>query len=348
MYSDLMPSTPKKSLTRKLLNYAFGSGLLRAGRSLWAKSLTVLNYHRIDDPDREGFNSFKPNVSARIEEFDIQMDYLSRWFKVVSMRDVVDWLDGIQPLPPYAALITFDDGYLDNYTNAYPVLRKYNFPATIFLTTNHIGTDAQFYWDLAAYCFYQTTNNQVRFPDGIDRGWDNAEQRDQICKSWVEAVKPLPDTEKRDWVLRLPDQLNVSIPENFFRNLMMSWDQVGEMHKNGIGFGGHTLNHPILSRIPIEEARREIEGSKVRIEQELGEPVLGFAYPNGMASDINPELERAVEDTGYKAAFTLMNGPSTWREVRQDRFAIRRIFISHRHTLPHFGLLTSRINRYRQ
>ena len=78
MYSELTSQKSSTSLTRKLINIAFTTGLVRAGRSFRAKSLTVLNYHRIDDPDRDGFNTFKPNISARIDDFDNQMKYLSR------------------------------------------------------------------------------------------------------------------------------------------------------------------------------------------------------------------------------------------------------------------------------
>src|SRR5690349_15804132 len=126
------------SIKRKLLNLAYETGLIRAGRGLWAKSLTVINYHRIDNPHRKDFDSFRPNVSATPDDFNRQMDYLSKWFNVISMQDVVQWLDGQKELPSYSALITFDDGYLDNYTFAYPILRGHNFPALIFLTTEHI------------------------------------------------------------------------------------------------------------------------------------------------------------------------------------------------------------------
>ena len=72
---------------------------------------------------------------------------------------------------------------------------------------------------------------------------------------------------------------------------MMDWDQVREMQKGGIEFGAHTVHHPILTNIPSEQAREEIVGSKHRIEEEVGGPVLGFAYPNGQASDLNEKIE---------------------------------------------------------
>src|SRR5688500_11859829 len=131
MYSDRPEIQPRSSLKQKVLTFAYETGLIRAGRGLWAKSLTVVNYHRIDDPYRKDFDSFKPNVSATPQDFDRQLAYLRRWFNVVSLKDVVEWLDGRKELPPYAALITFDDGYLDNYTAAFPILRKYDFPALI-------------------------------------------------------------------------------------------------------------------------------------------------------------------------------------------------------------------------
>jgi peptidoglycan/xylan/chitin deacetylase (PgdA/CDA1 family) len=275
------------------------------------------------------------------------MDYLSKWFNVISAHDLVQWLSGGKELPPYAALITFDDGYLDNYTFAYPILRAHNFPALIFLTTEHIGTDAPFYWDMVAYCFHHTNRDQLTFPDGKTESWSNEEQRDQVSRNWIESMKLLPEGEKLRYVQDLPAALCVSVPEGFFKKLMMSWRQVREMQAGGIEFGAHTLTHPILTRITLDQVREEIEGSKARIEKELGGPVLSFAYPNGQASDLNREIEQIVAEAGIRVAFTLLNGPSSLEEVKRDPYAIRRIFISYKHSLSEYAALLSPINRYR-
>ncbi len=337
----------RSALKNKIFDLAHRTGLIRAGRSLWAKSLTVVNYHRIDDPHRSDFDSFKPNVSATPEEFDRQMDYLAKWFHIVSLQDVVEWLDGKKGLPPYAALITFDDGYLDNYTNAYPILCKHNFPALIFLTTEHIGTDAPFYWDMAAYCFAHTKKDHLTFPDGRTEHWSNPHEREQVSKAWIESMKVLPQAEKETQVARLPEILGVSIPKGYFQKLMMNWDQVREMQKGGIEFGAHSMHHPILTRISLEQVRAEVEGSKARIEKELGKPVLSFAYPNGQMADLNDPIEKIVAGSGIRTAFTLLNGPSSLGEVKRNPYAIRRIFISHKHSLAEYALLLSPINRYR-
>jgi peptidoglycan/xylan/chitin deacetylase (PgdA/CDA1 family) len=347
MYSNPPDTKPRSSLKHKMLNLAYETGLIRAGRGLWARSLTVVNYHRIDNPHQKDFDSFKPNVSATPEDFDRQLDYLATWFNVVSLKDIVQWLDGHKDLPPYAALITFDDGYRDNYSFAFPPLRKHNFPALIFLTTGHIGTDAPFYWDMAAYCFTHTQNDHLTFPDGRVESWSNQGELDRVSRNWIEFMKTLPQAEKQIYVENLPILLGVSIPEGCFQRLMMNWDQVREMQKSGIEFGAHTVSHPILTRISLEEVREEVVGSKSRIEEELGVPVLGFAYPNGQASDLNEAVEKIVAESGIQAAFTLLNGPSSQSEVKRNPYAIRRIFISHRHSLAEYAMQLSPINRFR-
>lgn len=342
------PSTTRggSSLKRRLLHLAHKVGALRAGRELWRRSLTVLNYHRIDEPARPGFDSFKPNVSASASEFARQMEYVSKWFRVISLADLVAWLDGRQELPPYAALITFDDGYLDNYTTAFPILQKYGLPALIFLTTGHIGTDKPFYWDLAAYCFCHTTDTQLLFPDGNLVRFSTQEEREEACRHWVESLKVIPESEKQRWVDRLADALDVSIPAGHFQSLMMNWDQVREMHRSGIDFGAHTVDHPILTRVSFEEACQQIRASKSRVEEEIDTEVLGFAYPNGQVVDVDPRIEQAVADSGIRAAFTLLPGPTSLTEVRQNQYAIRRIFISHRHSLPMFAAQLHPLYRY--
>lgn len=338
----------RSSILNSLFDIAFNSGLVRLDRAIGLSSLTVINYHRIGDPSAPGFDTFKPNISADQAMFAKQMDYLKRWFVVVSMQDVVRWLNHEADLPRNAALITFDDGYLDNYTQAFPVLRHFNFPAVIFLTTGYINSDRSFYWDLAAYSFFHTRIGRVTFHNGEERGWSNITQRDEVCKAWIESLKSLPEELKQTWVNQLPQQLEVEIPDGSFKNIMMNWDHVREMHSQGIEFGGHTVNHPILSRVSLEIAQTEIVDSREHIEKELGQPVTSFAYPNGMSADLHAKIEKMVAQAGYQTAFTLKNGPSLLSEVRQNPFAIRRIFISHRHNLPRFATQVSWFNRLRR
>jgi peptidoglycan/xylan/chitin deacetylase (PgdA/CDA1 family) len=340
--------TPRRFMKKLISRLVYNNAIIQLGQWAFSKTLTVINYHRIGDPDQPGFDSFRPNISAHPHMFAQQLEYLARWYNVIETRDLIQWLHHEKPLPPNAALITFDDGYLDNYTQAYPILRKYDLPAIIFLAAGHIDTDRPFYWDLAAYCFHHTSQDHILFPDNKEKHWSNDSQKELVSTAWIESMKKIADVEKKKWVEQLPQNLNVSVPVNFFRNLMMNWDQIREMSNNRIEFGGHTINHPILSKVPLSEAFDEIAGSKEKIEHELGREVHAFAYPNGMTDNFNPDIERAVTSAKSQAAFTLLNGPTSLHEVRKNPYTIRRIFISHMHTLPQFSLLTNFINRYRR
>ncbi len=342
-----LQDTPKKRRA-PWFTIAFHLGLPRLGNALGKHFLTVLNYHRVADPDSPEFDAFRPNVSTRPEDFARQMDYLTRHFNVVSLHQVASWLEGRADLPPRPALITFDDGYRDNYIHAYPILRSRGIPATIFLTTAYIESNRPFYWDLAAYCFTHSPRDHITLPNGEERHWEGKAQCEQVTGEWVRVVKALPEKEKTAWTEQLPFLLDVTIPEGYFRRHMLTWEQVREMKAGGITFGAHTVTHPILTRISLEEAREEIEASRAHIECETGEPVLAFAYPNGLRDDFSPQIERLVSEAGIPLAFTLLNGPTTLREVRRAPLAIRRVFISHRHTLPQFAILLTPLNRYRR
>lgn len=84
-------------------------------------------------------------------------------------------------------------------------------------------------------------------------------------------------------------------------NKLLTWDQIKEMEKNGIEFGAHTATHPNLAAIPSDEAVSEITLCKQVLEQELGHPVLSFAYPYGK---YNEQTKAAVAQAGFKAAVT--------------------------------------------
>lgn len=311
-------------------------GIFNGARWLTPRHLTVLNYHRIDDVNRSGFDTFRPNVSASQAEFARQMDFLARNYRIISVADIVAFIKTDRALPPRAALITFDDGYIDNYTNAYPILKSRGLPAIIFLTTGYIESDRPFYWDLAAYCFYHTKKEAAELPCVGTQFWSNETTRDRVMYRWIEAIKMLPEGEKQLAVTRLPEILGVNIPGRAFANTMISWTHAREMSDNGIEMGGHTVNHPILTRISLGEAISEIVKSKQRIEDELRKPVSTFAYPNGQLADFNMEIAQQVKQAGYESAFSLLSGPTRYATVARQPFAIRRIFLSHEDNFSRF------------
>ena len=311
-------------------------GVFRAFQALTPRTLTVLNYHRVADPKTDGRETFRPNISATPENFAWQMDYMRKHFNLISGAELSAWLHGAQKLPPYAAMVTFDDGYHDNFLNAYPILKARNIPAIIFLTTNYIDKGAPFYWDVLAYAFRHTAKRQVDLPLIGLRHWENDEEMVRVMLAWAETSKLLPDAEKKEALQDTLAVLDVSVPADAFHGLQLTWDQIREMAQNGIEMGSHTVSHPILTRISLAQVKEELDKSKKRIEAEIGMPVFSFAYPNGGSADFAPETQNLLRELGYQLAFSLMPGPTQYATVKKDPYAIRRIFLRHADTHGRF------------
>lgn len=327
------------------LNFLQNAGIFEITHKLSRNFLTVLNYHRIDDPFRDGFDTFRSNVSATPSDFARQMDYVAQRYNVISGEELADSVKNRHKLPPHAAMITFDDGYYDNYTNAYPVLKERNLPAIIFLATDYIGEKKPFYWDLIAFCFYHTKKVQAELPYIGLQSWVDETSRNKVMQNWIAVLKKLPEAEKQSHVEKLPDTLEVIIPQDAFSNLMMSWSHARELSEHGIEMGGHTASHPILTRISKQEAGSELARSKQQIEDAIGKRVLSFAYPNGQVGDFNADLITCVRDAGFEIAFTLLSGPTRYSTVMKNPFAIRRIFLTHKDSFSRFVAKLTGISR---
>lgn len=298
--------------------------------------LTVLNYHRIDDPLRAGFDSYKPTVSATPAAFRQQMEYLKRHFHIVTLAQLAGWLRAECELPPRAALITFDDGYSDNFSNAYPVLRSLGLPATIFLCTGCIGAEMPLYWDVAAYSFLHTVMDSGDLPLIGRVAWTDSRHRDQLVETWVEKAKTLVPEERQRALEVLAKALAVTVPDGAFKSLYLNWDQVRELSAAGLEMCAHTVTHPILTRVSQDRAYQEISDSKKRIEAEVRTRVVSFAYPNGGAQDFSPEIMRTLSTLGFELAFTLLLGPTRYRTVKAAPLAVRRISIGHHESFARF------------
>lgn len=299
------------------------------------KRLTVLAYHRITDPSAPDFRGFEPNVSATPELFEAQMAYVKARFNVISLADLVAWFQQKKPLPPAPLLITFDDGYLDNYENAFPILKKYAFPALIFLMTSGMETPTKWaWWDECAELFRQTRQTHANLPL-----LGKVETLDETTRNrFMEKLKTRPNAEKQAIVGQLPALLGVE-PLSAQKPFFMNWEQVNELVANGVACQPHTVNHPILTRISVDEVRQELAESKAIIQHKTGQEITAFAYPNGQLSDYNTDIIQILKDLDYQLAVTLSTGPVPLSEVR--RFEIARVFLSHKDSLAMFKLKTT-------
>ena len=333
-YSRRWTNAARNAATRLL----FSSGIFDRLHTTNRRRLTVLNYHRIEPNGQQSWaGMFQPNISATPEQFSAQISYLKKFYNLIPLDHLLAWLQGNVNLPDFPALVTFDDGYHDNLIHAVPILQRQNCPAVIFLTTGYIGKAKGFYWDVSAYCFTQTNRRVADLPLLGKRTWSGAAGEMPVLNEWVERLKRSGEPEKQQAMSALPSILEVEVPDDAFAGAMMTWNEVRELQSKELAFGAHTVSHPILTRIPLEQAAREMTKSKQRIEHELNRPIRAFAYPNGQRTDITPEIEALAKQTGFEAAFSLMAGPSLLEEVQRNPFFIRRIFIGHQDGLPRFA-----------
>jgi peptidoglycan/xylan/chitin deacetylase (PgdA/CDA1 family) len=277
-------------------------------------SLQILTYHRVND-ERD---PFFPGVPTAV--FAAQMEYLARNFTVCNLDDAVDAL-GRRDVPPNAVAVTFDDGYRDNYVHAFPILRAFGVPATVFLATDVIGSGRMLWHDRVFTAFRQTRKTVLH--DGAGRtSYVLTTTADRLAAQLkvLELLRRLEEGERTVWIDRLIEQLDVREPEDG-TGLMLAWDEVEAMSRQGVTFGSHTATHPILSRLSVPRQVEEVVRSKEAIERHTGRPVRSFAYPNGRAQDFGPETKDALRAAGYAYAVTTifgLNGPG------DDVFELRR------------------------
>ena len=273
-------------MIRSVLNLISPSG--RSAR------LSILIFHRVM-PTIDPLFPDEPDASR----FDQMMHWVKSWFNVIPLDLAISHLQS-GSLPARAAAITFDDGYADNRTIALPILQKYGLSATFFIATGFLAGGRM--WNdtviesIRGAC--SPLLNLEKLGLGRHSNRSLGEKRQAIA-AIINQIKYLPLDERAAVTERIALELGVMPPDN----LMMTSEQIRELHAAGMQIGAHTINHPILARIDLQNAEHEIRASKVTLEKMLGEPVSLFAYPNGKPNqDYRPEHCKIVQELGFSAA----------------------------------------------
>jgi len=274
--------------------------------------ILILMYHRFS---RES-NPYK--ISAG--EFAAHLEYLSKHNRVLSLSETVDCLKNEKPLPPNAAVITIDDGYADAYDVAFPLLKKYEMPATLFAVTDFVDGKCWLWTDLMRYILFDTKADSlnIEFADGekieakLTGEKDKEKNRLELAGRINSILKRLPDEEKDEKIKQIGKHLNVQIPELPTREYApMTWEQAREMDADNLKIESHTVTHPILTNINGARLDYELQTSKARLENVLGRKIEHFCYPNG---NLNADVQASVEKAGYESAVTTdygFNGKQT-------------------------------------
>ena len=279
------------------------------------RNVQIFVYHRVNDDN----DPFFPATPADL--FGKQMDYLASHFNILSLRDAVERIRD-KDVPDSALVITFDDGYRDNYVNAFPILKRLSIPATIFLTTDGIDSRRVLWHQRVFSAFRETKLISLRDfgHDSKDYPLRTLEEKLFAQQEILKFLRSADDGERSLWVDRLINLLEVE-DRREVPDLMLRWDEVRDMHQSGISFGSHSVTHAILSRLSIDKVRAEIYESKRIIEKRLETPVTTFAYPSGRKIDFNEMTKGIVKEAGYASAVTMIFGAN---ENGRDLFELHR------------------------
>jgi len=324
----------KRSLLAKALDVTGCGRMLRAAAP-WSGVL-ILNYHRVGN--RHDSILDRNLWSATDEDFDAQIGMIAKNFEIVGLDDLdLVFRSGSGRF----VMVTFDDGYLDNYTNAYPILKAHGVPATFFITTGFLDIPKVPWWDEIAWMVRTSTR-----PSIAPNKWTkeailfDEPQRELAINRLLSIYKGMPGNVTEDYLEFLADKLGTGrCPIQIAQELWMTWDMIREMKQNGMTFGGHTVTHPILANLPVEQQDEEIGECRRRLVEELGEPIDAFSYPVGGPKSFNNATRCSLIRNGFRWGFTYLGGYCHYDQ--EDRLAVPRTAIETDIDLSMFRALTT-------
>jgi len=328
-HTGLVSGARRLALSHEL-NSRPGSNWPRLRRFDGSK-FAILCYHRVGTEGVPLFSRLEPGVFAS------QMRYIRQHYRVVSLGQMCgDILSGRNVRPTVS--ITFDDGYRDLYTHAFPVLQNYEIPATIYLIGESMESGQAPWYDRIFVALDVAPGPVLELQIGAARRFILSSFADRAAAAWeiVCYLRSIPDSERRKWCQQFEKQ--IPIPRQRLERRILDWEQVRAMQKSGISFGAHTMTHPSVSRLDAPELETELGHSKRLLEDGLGEAVEDFAYPFGKPSDCSLAAEECLGKHRYRSAVTTTDGCN----LKGDNlYRLRRLQIGDQRSMSSFAFTLS-------
>ena len=335
----------KKIVKFLIAVFLYYSGLLSLlARTKYGSSgksdFKILMYHRVIAQNDPAMKYIQPGMYVTDRTFEKQIAFLSKKYNLISLKKLAEHLINEQTLPSRSVAVTFDDGWLDNYKYAFPILRKRNAPATIFLTTDYIDSDNAFWFadifkiltganiesDKLNYIFINVLGDEKY--RSIFSNADTGEQKKELGDAGevIEVMKQLD----HETILKINAEIRKEVGSDSGNIAAgwetLSWKEILEMKNGGIDFGSHGCSHRIMSGLSESENERELTESKRIIEKKLGSGIDLFSYPNG---DYDDRVLNLVKNCGFCCAVSTGSGKGR----KSDIFALKRVNV-------HEGALT--------
>lgn len=289
--------------------------------SRWARSritggALILGYHRVIAGVGDEYQ-----IGVTPEHFAEHLDILRTHANPIHLRDLVSCIRQ-GTVPPRAVAITFDDGYADNFLNAFPLLHQRQIPVTMFVCTDFLGKS--FWWDELAW----SINSAAILPDSLHLDlhgkhfeWRSADSsRSELIALLQRRLSSL-NSEERVAALATIQNWSTASPFDLTTHRALTSEELVRLANSDlVEIGSHTRTHPVLNTISVEEQADEIVGSRKILEQLLQRPISGFSYPNGASSVQTSNMVRdagftygCISDSGLaKKTDTIFNLPRVW------------------------------------
>ena len=291
------------------------SGMLHLARK-WVQrhGTIVLTFHRVLGDSELQKTASLAGMIVRSSTFAGFLKYASQTYEFVDLSRGPEWKSNCK----LKLAVTFDDGWSDNATEAYPSARQYRAPITIFIVPEKTGTTLPFWPERTATALdCPSTDGEGRNAVSIERA--------------IEALKELPAIEREHRIGQMAGSSNSRQTVSSV-DRTMTWQQIHELQSGGVTFGSHSSTHEILTMIPAAQAENEIVSSRKLIGEKLGISCSLFSYPNG---DCSAQVRELVAAAGYKFAF-LNQHPGVWtREC--DPLLIPRVNVCEYHLVDAKG-----------
>jgi len=269
--------------------------------------ILIINHHRVGDAvstrfDREVF-------SASADEFDMQLKYFKRHFNIVAGEELEALVSGKTPLKHTHIAITFDDGYRNDYTTSFPVLKANECAGTFFLVPSYVGTSTIPWWDEIAFLVRNSSSSEIVFQTPVPATISLAGNREYAIHEILRHYKRRDNHDTEQFMNELREQSGCTLPAVGRR--FITWEEAREMQAAGMSIGSHTQTHGILGQMTPEAQEWELRESRKNIESNLGQPVRSLAYPVGIRGAFTDATEAIANRLGYAMCFSFYGGINT-------------------------------------
>ena len=280
-------------LKKHILNLMVKTNAFAPFRFLNRAKVPILMYHRFSQTDN--FNATSAETLTK------HLEYLTKHYKIIPLSELVAKLKNNEPIAPNTAVITIDDGYDDVFKIAFPIFKKFNAPATLFVVTDFLDGKIWIWTDKARYLLYQTKLDEFNF-ENLEIKLSDKNSRLNAATKINSKLKKLSNAERDAKIYELAKIVEVELPNLPPKEFApISWERAREMDKNGVNIESHTVTHPILTNISETDLEFELAKSREVLAEKLQREVKIFCYPNG---NVSPRESEAVSQANYDCAVT--------------------------------------------